>query len=257
MPAGDALAMRLRVLGCAGGFPAADNPNSGYLLEEGKTRIWIDAGTGTFAAIQPHATDYERIDALVLSHFHADHCADVYPLHVALQYEKKARMKLFGPPGTLEALGGLLGEDGVDKLAEVFDFQAVEEGSEVCLAGVRLTFRRTEHPIHTLAIRAASESGVLVYSADTGPGIDLVPFARGADLFVCEATYQNERQGKPVHLTAAQAGETARRAAVGALVLTHHWPTFDQEMSLAEARETAGSVPVRLARPGEVYFVRN
>jgi ribonuclease BN (tRNA processing enzyme) len=110
--------MRLRVLGCAGGFPAVDNPNSGYLLEEGKTRIWIDAGTGSFAALQPHAADYERIDALVLSHLHPDHCADVYPLHVALQYEKQARMRLFGPPGTLEALGGLI-EGGAANLATI------------------------------------------------------------------------------------------------------------------------------------------
>lgn len=248
--------MRLRILGCAGGFPAVDIPNSGFLLEDGTTRIWIDAGTGTFAALQAHAADYERLDGLVLSHFHADHCADVYPLHVALQYEKKARMRLFGPPGTLEALGGLLGEDGIDKLAEVFDFQAVDEGSEVYLAGVRLSFQRTAHPIHTLAIRAASESGVLVYSADTGPGGDLAPFAQGADLFLCEATYQNGWQGKPVHLTAAQAGETARQAAVGALVLTHLWPTLDPDVSLAEARETAGEIPVRLARPGEVHSVR-
>jgi ribonuclease BN (tRNA processing enzyme) len=246
--------MRLRVLGCAGGFPAVDNPNSGYLLEEGKTRIWIDAGTGSFAALQPHAADYERIDALVLSHLHPDHCADVYPLHVALQYEKKARMRLFGPPGTLEALGGLI-EGGAAKLAEVFAFQAVDEDTEVAVGSVRLGFRRTAHPVHTLAVRAEAGSKVLVYSADTGPATDLVSFARGADLFLCEATYQNEWRGKPFHLTAAQAGETARRAEVGGLVLTHLWPTADPQVSLAEARETAGEVPVCLARPGDVYPV--
>jgi ribonuclease BN (tRNA processing enzyme) len=248
--------MHLRVLGCAGGFPAADNPNSGYLLEDGETRIWLDAGTGTFAALQPHA-DYERLDALVLSHVHADHCADVYPLHVALQYEKNARMRLFGPPGTLASLGGLLDPEGEAKLAEVFDFQTVDEGAEIALGGVRLTFQRTAHPIHTLAIRAAGQSGTVVYSADTGPGIDLVPFARGADLFLCEATYQNARQGKPVHLTASQAGETAHRAGAGALLLTHLWPTFDAKVSLAEARATAGTIPVHLARPGGVFPVRS
>jgi ribonuclease BN (tRNA processing enzyme) len=248
--------MRLHVLGSSGGYPTAGNPNTGFLLEHGEARLWIDAGTGTFAALQ-RLTDFTRLDAVVLSHLHPDHCADLYPLQVALRYrvEGSLRVPLYGPPGTLEALGGLLGADGAAGLGDTFPFRAVDAGETVEVAGCRLRFLRTDHPGHTLAIRVDSSAGAFTFSADTGPQADLAGFAQGCDLLVCEATYQEGKAGAPVHLTARQAGETARRAGVRELAVTHIWPTFDPEVTLAEARAAAGGIPVRWARPGEVFTV--
>src|SRR5215213_4941506 len=65
-------AMRLHVLGSSGGYPVPDNPCTGFLLEQGETRIWMDAGNGTMAAVQ-RIVPLEQIDALVISHVHADH----------------------------------------------------------------------------------------------------------------------------------------------------------------------------------------
>ncbi|HEV7787022.1 MAG TPA: MBL fold metallo-hydrolase, partial [Thermoanaerobaculia bacterium] len=187
-----------------------------------------------------------------------DHCADLYPLQVALRYRVEGgalRVPLYGPPGTLEALGGLLGADGPAGLGDTFPFRAVDAGDTVDVAGCRLRFLRTDHPGHTLAIRVETGAGTLTYSADTGPNADLAGFATGSDLFVCEATYQEGRAGAPVHLTARQAGETARRAGVRELAITHIWPTFDPQVTLAEARSAAGGIPVRWARTGEVFSV--
>jgi ribonuclease BN (tRNA processing enzyme) len=61
--------------------------------------------------------------------------------------------------------------------------------------------------------------------------------------------------GAPLHLSARQAGRTARVAGVRALALTHVWPTFDPEISLAEARQETGGIPVRWAGPGEVFEI--
>ncbi len=248
--------MRLHVLGSSGGYPASDNPNSGFLLEHGDSRLWIDAGTGTFAVLQ-RLTDFTRLDAVVISHLHPDHCADLYPLQVALRYrvEGALRVPLYGPPGTLEALGGLLGADGAKGLGETFPFTAVDAGDTVEVAGCRLRFLRTDHPGHTHAIRVESGAGTFTYSADTGPKADLASFARGSDLLVCEATYQEGKVGAPVHLTARQAGETARKAGVRELAITHIWPTFDPAVTLAEARSAVGGIPVRWARTGEVFAI--
>jgi ribonuclease BN (tRNA processing enzyme) len=249
--------MRLTVLGSSGGYPAPDNPNSGFLLEHAGRRLWIDAGTGTFAELQRYA-DFRAVDALVLSHIHPDHCADVYPLFIAIRNGKDGgsfRLPLYAPPGTQEALGPLLLAGGVAKLAEGFDFATIDSGDAVEVAGFQLSFLRTDHPAHTLAIRAECEGGTLTYSADTGPGVDLAPFARGSDLFVCEATYQEARQGAPVHLTARQAAETALRAGVRHLALTHVWPAFDPQISLAEARKAAGDLPVRWVRSGDAIEI--
>ncbi|HSS48330.1 MAG TPA: MBL fold metallo-hydrolase, partial [Thermoanaerobaculia bacterium] len=201
--------------------------------------------------------DFTRLDALVLSHLHPDHCADLYPLQVALRYrvDGALRLPLYGPPGTLEALGGLLGADGAAGLGDTFPFRAVDAGDTVDVAGCRLRFLRTDHPGHTLAIRVEAGAGTLTYSADTGPNADLAGFAQGSDLLVCEATYQEGKVGGAAHLTARQAGETARRAGVRELAITHIWPTFDPQVTLAEARSAAAGIPVRWARPGEVFSI--
>lgn len=248
--------MLLTVLGCSGGYPTADNPCSGYLLENGDARIWLDAGTGTFGALQ-RVADYTRLEALVLSHIHPDHCLDFYPFYIARRFhpEELPRLPVYGPPGIREVLAGLMVGEGIEKIDRVFDFRAVDEGDEVEVGGLRLTFARMDHPIHTLAVRAEG-AGTLTYSADTGPGSDLAGFARGSDMLLCEATYQEGRAGAPVHLSAGQAGETARRAGVRQLVLTHHWPTFDTEVSLSEGIEAAGEATrVHVARPGVVFEV--
>ena len=248
--------MRLRVLGSSGGYPAPGNPSTGFLLEHGGARLWLDAGSGTFAELQ-RTMDFTRVDALLLSHAHADHCADVYPLHVATRYGVGGglRFPLYSPPGARETLGALLGPGGAEQLDEAFDFHAVDAGEALEIHGFRFTFLRTDHPIHTLAIRAETAAGTLTYSADTGPGADLAGFARGSDLLVCEANYQDARMGPPFHLSARQAGETARRAGVRELALTHVWPTLDPRISVQEACETAGEVPVRWAEPGAVFVV--
>lgn len=248
--------MRLRVLGSSGGYPAPGNPCTGFLLESGAARLWIDAGNGTFAELQ-RVADFTRIDALVLSHVHADHCADVFPLYVAIRYGVGGglRLPLYCPPGTRETLAPLLLEGGWEHLGEAFDFHTVDAGDTAEIAGVRLSFLRMDHPAHTLGIRAETADGTLTYSADTHTGADLAGFAAGSDLLLCEATYQEGKIGGPVHLTARQAGDTARRAGVRALALTHVWPTLDPRISVGEASAAAGGLPVRWAKPGEVFSV--
>ncbi len=248
--------MRLRILGSSGGYPAPGNPCSGFLLEHGPAKLWLDAGNGTFAELQ-RAADFTKLDALVLSHVHADHCADVYPLHVAIRYGVGGgfRLPLYCPPGTRETLAPLLMQGGLEELERAFDFHVVDAGDTVEIAGVRLRFLRMDHPAHTLGMRAETDAGTLTYSADTHTGADLAGFASGSDLLLCEATYQEGKVGGPVHLTARQAGETARRAGVRELVLTHVWPPFDPRVSVEEARAAAAGLTVRWATPGEVFDV--
>jgi ribonuclease BN (tRNA processing enzyme) len=249
--------MRLRVLGSSGGYPAPGNPSSGFFLEHGQAKLWIDAGNGTFAELQ-RVADFTRVDALLLSHVHADHCADIYPLHVAIRYGIGGGFKLplYAPPGTPEALGGLLGPTGAEQLAEAFDFHTIQAGDSIEVAGIRLTFLRTDHPAHTLAMRAETPDGTLTYSADTGPNVDLAGFAAGSDLLLCEANYQDARMGAPLHLSARQAARIARQAGVRALALTHVWPTLDPQDSLREAREEVGEgLPIRWAGAGEIFEI--
>ena len=251
--------MRLTILGSSGGYSGPNNPTSGFLLETGGARLWIDAGHGTFSALQ-RVADYTRVDAILVSHVHADHCVDLYALNVALRFHERGvlRMPLYCPLEVWERVPLLFGDsaEAQQGFHQTFDFHPIASGETVELAGVRASFLRTDHPNYCLAMRLETAEGVLAYSADTGPGTDLAGFARGSDLLLCEATYQEGLVGAPVHLTARQAAEAARRAGVRDLVLTHVWPPFDPRRSVEEARNAAGEVRVEWAAPGSAFDVR-
>ena len=278
--------LRLRVLGSSGIHPVADNPASGFLVETEETCLWLDAGSGTFAAFQ-QVEELARVSALMVTHGHGDHCLDVVPLHYAMRFHPQGPYKVpfVSPADVWRRLSAFLlgaeqgtgdtssnpgrpaarpaADDGETasgsfdapepgKLGRTFDFQPAVDGDSVEIGDLRLSFRRTEHQVPTLAVRIEHEDRVLVYTADTGPAVDLAPFAKGAHLLLAEATYAGERIGPPVHLTAAQAGALARRAEARQLVLTHLAPGVDPSQAKDEAREEAGEIGVSLARPGRV-----
>lgn len=252
--------MRVRVLGSSGIHPTADNPATGFLLDGAGAKIWLDAGNGTFAALQG-AEDFTTLDAVVVSHGHADHCLDLFPLHYALLLHPQGpkRLPLYCPKETWQILSrfhGATDPDDFDRLDRTFDFHPISPKGTVDVAGVHLTFARTDHPAYTLALRATCDAGSLVYTSDTGPGVDLTSFAQDADFLICEATYQKDAMGKPVHLSAEQAGELAKAAGVGELALTHVAPWLDPAKSRDEARATAEGISVSVARPGKVFQIR-
>lgn len=253
--------MRLTILGSSGGYPGPDNPASGYLVEHASARLWVDAGNGTFSALQ-RVADFTRLDALLVSHAHPDHCADLYSAYIAMRYHDQGaiRTRLFSPLEVWQRVPLLMGDppEAQHGFAQTFDFHPVDAGESVEICGVRVSFLRTDHPGHCLAMRLESEDGVLTYSADTGPGADLAGFARGSDLLLCEATYQEAHQGPAFHLTARQAAETALRAGARQLVLTHLWPPLDPRLSVEEARSGIGSGDLRVewAAPGSTFEVR-
>jgi ribonuclease BN (tRNA processing enzyme) len=110
------------------------------------------------------------------------------------------------------------------------------------------------HPVETYGLRLEHDGAVLAYSADTGECEALRGLARGADLFLCEASYLESRENPPgLHLTGGRAGEYAAEAGVGQLVLTHLVDAWgDEEASLREARE-AFAGPVTVAATGARY----
>ena len=77
--------MKVTVVGCSGSFPGPDSAASCYLLEapyDGRTfRLLLDLGSGALGPLQRYA-DLESIDAVALSHLHADHCLDLCSFYV-------------------------------------------------------------------------------------------------------------------------------------------------------------------------------
>ena len=238
-------ALTLTVLGASGSYPGPGQACSGYLLSAGGTRVWLDAGSGTLANLQRHIR-LADLDAIVLSHEHPDHWTDVEGYAVASHYV------LHLPPIPVFAPAGLC--DRLLSRGDSLLWRDVADGARVELGALHFGFRRTDHGPETLAVRVDGAGRSLGYSADTGPGWSLAALGPGLDLALCEATYLEEQEDGGGHLTARQAGLTAREAGAGALVITHLQPTVDRDAARTAA-EAAFGAPVEVAAAGMVRAV--
>ncbi|MFI6418206.1 MBL fold metallo-hydrolase [Streptomyces sp. NPDC050842] len=213
--------LRVTVLGSATPFPRPDNPCSGLLVEGGGVRVWVDAGTGTLAELQRYVT-LGDVDAVWISHLHADHSADLLTASYGLLYAGlgvSVPVALFGPVGIADRLAGFL-TNGPERspVEKAFAVEELYDGHVVRLGGLTLRSRGVEHAgPDAFALRVEDEGGgSLVYSGDCEPCPSLVELARDCDLFVCEADGEG-----PGHHSAAQAGRSAAAAGAGRLVVTH------------------------------------
>jgi ribonuclease BN (tRNA processing enzyme) len=243
--------VKLTVLGCSGSVPGPDSPASSYLIEAGGVRLLLDLGNGAFGALQDHA-EFAQIDGVLLSHLHADHCLDLCSFYVARRYWPGAggpAIPVWGPAGTAERMANAYGPTPDSGLTETFDFRTYPaDAFEVGPIVVRAT--RVVHPVPAYALRLEHDGRSIAYSGDTGPTRALVDLASGADVFVCEAAFRDgEDHPAGVHLTGGEAGEHARAAGVGRLVVTHVPPWGHPAAAVAGASETFDG-PVTAARSG-------
>ena len=214
--------MKLTVIGCSGSAPGPKSAASCYLLEHDGFRLLLDLGSGAFGSLLALA-DPAAVDAVFLTHLHADHCLDVAPFVVWHRYSgraTKAQVPLYAPVAAERRLALAYDADG-DGISDVFDFVPVGPGS-FALGPFEVTLARTAHPVECYAIRLSVDGRSLVYTGDTGPSERVVDLARGADVLLAEAAHP-PGQDLPagLHLTGREAGEHAAAAGVGRLLLTH------------------------------------
>lgn len=247
-------ALRITVLGSATPHPRPGNPCSGYLVEGGGVRVWVDAGSGSLGELQRY-TGLGEIDAVWISHLHADHCSDLLTAYYALLYADiriDAPVPLYGPPGTADRLAAFL-TNGPRRspVEDAFAFEELYDGHEVRVGGLDLRARAVEHGgIPAFALRVEDRGGRrIAYSGDCEPCPALTELAERCDLLVCEADGEG-----PGHHSAEQAGRTAAAAGVGGLVVTHVGPGSDPGQAVAAAGRAFGGA-VEYAAPGAVFAV--
>ncbi len=229
--------MRLTVIGCSGSFPGPDSPASCYLIEHDGFRLLLDLGNGALGVLQRHIS-LQQIDAVVLSHLHADHCLDLCGLYVAQRYAPEGprdRIPVWGPRGTAVRMARAYDLPEDPGMTGQFDFHDLVAG-EHAIGPFTVTAARVNHPVEAYGLRVAADGHAIAYSGDTGESLALIDLARGADVAVFEASCLESRPAPDVHLTARQAAEHAQAAGAGILVLTHLVAWNDAQATLAEAR---------------------
>jgi len=254
------MSIRLTVLGKSPSWQDRDGASSGYLVEAGATRLLIDCGSGVFAKLR-RVDAYERVDAVVVSHIHADHVLDLVPFSYALTHGPKLRdgaPVLHVPPGGGAALSAMCGAWGSPTLIEdAFELREYDPSAELEVGAARVRFALVPHyvPSYAIDLRLSGAEARLVFSADCAWNEELVELAREADLLLIESTLlADSDKPDPGHLSAAQAGELARRAGARRVVLTHFSDQLDPWELRARAEHAFGG-PVELAAEGASYTI--
>lgn len=245
--------MELTVLGRYGPYPAAGGACSGYLVTSGETRLLLDCGAGVLGRLAALVSP-ENLTGVILSHLHSDHTSDYFVLRYALevahlQGREREPLPVWAPAEPAEEFARL-DYRGLVSVYKVAEGQAVEIG------GIKAVPFAGRHSVPSYGWLLTGDGATLAYSGDTEPFPELEEKVRGADLFLCEATYSEAQlaQGARNHLTAAQAGGVARAAGVGRLLLTHLSPPQDLDALLHEAGREFPAVA--LAEEGRTYRVR-
>lgn len=151
--------MRLTVLGKSPSWQDAGGACSGYLVEDGDTAVLIDCGNGVFSKLRLHR-DYTEVDAVVLSHLHADHFLDLVPFAYALTYaprqqpvpvhvwpgtDNPARPNLYAPPGARGVFRRVVGAWGNEDLIEkAFHLEEYDESQALQIGPIRVRFHAVD-----------------------------------------------------------------------------------------------------------------
>lgn len=241
---------RLHVLGSSSAVPRPERANSGYLLRTGAAAIAVDFGSGVFSRLRA-VMDPAKLDAVVISHMHADHFFDLVPLRYAMRYEleRATPLPVYLPPGGLRAVREVARplKDDAEFFAGVFQLHEYDPQQKLRVGDCTVSFERTVHYIPAYAMRFDTPSGTFAFSADTAPCAAVERVARAADLFLCEASLgpAGTEKGERGHLNAAEAGEIAAAAGVQHLVLTHYGASSrPQALHSAAARAFRGRITV-------------
>jgi ribonuclease BN (tRNA processing enzyme) len=228
----------LTVLGSCGAFPEPGRACAGFLLSHNGFRVVLDLGYGAASRLFAHGMP----DAVVVTHEHPDHCADVSALGRAWYYTVQAgsgspRLPLHCTPGTVRRLAAMEPRPDPAELFEVHDL-----GSPADVGPFRLTTYELPHYLPNFGVRLTAPGLTVAYTGDTGPSPALADLGRDADLFICDATLRTPpAEGEPRFLmTAAEAGHWAAEAGARRLMLTHFWPDTDRAAAAAEARAEFG-----------------
>lgn len=253
--------MELTVLGCSPSFPNPGGASSGYLLRGDATTVLLECGHGVSSRL-PLAVDPREIDAIVISHMHADHFMDLLPLGYAFRFEYPLEKPLpvWLPPG-----GAKMFAD-VEKVLELeegflereYAVQEFDPDTTLQIGSLSLCFAPTRHFIPGYAIRCqaiGADESTLGFSSDTAFAQPLIEVMRDVRLALVEASLVSYPRGSGFqgHLTGEAAGEIAREAQVGRLLLTHYVVSAGEQV-LQQARDAYGR-DVELAEPGKSYTV--
>jgi ribonuclease BN (tRNA processing enzyme) len=228
--------------------------------------VLLDCGPGVLGKLRA-VRDYAEVDAVVLSHLHADHMLDIIPFASALIYgprwaggrDGRPRPVLHAPSGAREAFEQVCEGSGMfhSHVADAFELREYTPEDTLAIGPLVVRFRPVPHFVPAQAVEFAEGERRITFSSDCGPNVELCDFARDTDLLLIEASVTEAdaaQGGERGHLTPREAGEHGRRAGARRVVLTHVSDELDAGEALAQATAAYGG-EVEMAAEHAVYAV--
>ena len=239
----------VQVLGSGGPELDDGRTSSAYLVwVDNKARVLVDAGSGSSVQFGAAGASFESLDAILLSHLHTDHSADL-PSFVKGGYftNREKNLWVIGPdgndamPSTNAYVSSLVGEEGVFKYLSSYTIHGQDDytlsAKSVADATLEKPFEydvnnsisveamTVNHgPIPTLAWKIKANGCVAVFSGDTNDEQgNLARFAKNADLLVLHNAIDDNagRVAKNLHMTPTQIIDIAAKSKAKRILLSH------------------------------------
>ncbi|OLP63736.1 hypothetical protein BACPU_29570 [Bacillus pumilus] len=239
--------MNVTVIGCYGGFPAAGEATSGYLFESAGFKLLVDCGSGVLSKLQQYI-DVEELDAVILSHYHHDHIADIGPL----QYAKLVGYHLGKSSGPLPIYGHTGNQEAFQRLSDEVHTKAkpYQPAEGIQIGPFQIDFLKTVHPAECYAMKVKTDDVVVVYTADSSFQDAFISFSKDADLLIAESNFYAGQDGaKAGHMNSTEVGKIASEANVGELFITH-LPHFGNHQDLVNQAQALYTGSIQLAHSG-------
>jgi ribonuclease BN (tRNA processing enzyme) len=235
--------IRVVTVGTGTAAPHPSRVQSATVVEAGDVRLLIDCGSGSVWRMAALGVPWDLFTHVALSHFHADHTADLATLLFAWRYGLMKRRTtpatLIGPRGTarlLELHAHAMGDSLLHALPSLGVVE-VSPGAELALsADCTLTAWKVPHTDESVAYSLRKGETRIVVTGDTGFDPGLGEWAVGSDLLLCECSLP-DTLAIPSHLTPRACGRIAALANPGLLALTHFYSPVEREDITGQVRE--------------------
>ncbi|KRM95828.1 beta-lactamase domain-containing protein [Liquorilactobacillus aquaticus DSM 21051] len=243
--------MKITILGFLGGYPYNGQATSCYLIQSKGYNLLLDCGSGALLNLEKHLDPLD-LDAVLLSHYHNDHIADIGVLQYYWQLNNS---RIDGK--VLPIYGHKQDKKHFDDLTwdKATIGQAYEPSKKLLLGPFEISFLKTKHPVTAYAVKIedTSDKKIFAFTADTDYIPELTAFVRGADVLMTDTNYSAGKKEPKWHMTSTESGKLAKDAAVKKLILTHLPQKEDLNLLLEEAKEAATkSIEVDIAETGKI-----
>jgi ribonuclease BN (tRNA processing enzyme) len=218
--------MKVQFVGCGDAFGSGGRFNTCIHVADGSWTFLLDCGASSLVALRKAGIDRGAIDAILLTHFHADHFGGIpfFILDQQLNVKRTRPLLIAGPPGLREwyARAMAVAFPGERTLTFDLELREVDIGAAQTIAGMQVTPIHVKHDDRAgpcLAYRIETGGKTLCYSGDTEWTDALIDAARGADLFICEC-YMYDKLRKS-HMTLAVLRQHLPAIGAKRVILTH------------------------------------